>query len=218
MPDSSQTESLDSQIILGLQRRDHAAIRDLYDLHGRIVYSIVLRIVKDESAAQDLVQEVFLRVWTRAHLFDARRGTPRAWVLSIARNRALDYWRSTARQRHGIIRDLDGDRGELILPPARSSSCFKTEDAVLGKAVLGALSHLNADQRRILELTYFEGLTQSEIAQLLSRPLGTIKSWLRSALITLRAQLLPAERLAKSNLCQHARVSALDEFGQFRSR
>lgn len=100
---ASLPEAINADIIIGLRQRDPCAIGELYDLHGRIIYVVVLRIVRNTHTAEDIVQEVFLRIWTRAHLFDVTRGELRTWVLAIARNCAVDYLRSTVSGTHRLF-------------------------------------------------------------------------------------------------------------------
>lgn len=157
---------------------------ELYDRYGRIVYSLILRIVRDRAIAEDLVQESFLRVWNRAQAFDSERGALGPWVLTVARNQALDYirsvqgrvWNSVASaddEHPGTFRDWEGDM----------------LDGVRLRQVQSALDKLNENQRAVIELAYFEGLSQAEMAETMKQPLGTVKTWVRSALRTLRDEL-----------------------------
>ncbi len=166
-----------------LQHRDPAALGELYDLYGRLAYSLILRIVHDGGIAEDLVQETFLCVWTRATQFDSERGSVGAWLLVIARNRALDYLRSAAGRWH-CTASL-----EQIEDPSLFASLER--DVLLSRQPrLGdALTKLSDNQRAVIDLAYFEGYSQSEIASKLGYPLGTVKTWFRSALKILREHL-----------------------------
>ena len=157
---------------------------ELYDRYGRIAYTLIVRIVRDRAVAEDLVQESFLRVWNRAQAFDSERGALGPWVLTVARNQALDYIRSvqgrvwnnvaSADDEHpGAFRDWEGDM----------------LDSVRLRQVQSALGRLNENQRAVIELAYFEGLSQTEMAEKMKQPLGTVKTWVRSALQTLRDEL-----------------------------
>lgn len=166
-----------------LKSGDNHAMGDLYDRFGAAVYAIALRMVRDPGIAEDLVQETFIRVWNGIQLFDERRGTLGSWVAAVTRNRVLDHIRSldwrmkqaacdlNRVDRH-LARDLGGE-GESIQSP------------VLTKAVTG----LTDNHRRVLELAYVEGLSQSEIAVRIDRPIGTVKTWARGALKTLRTRI-----------------------------
>ncbi len=172
----------DQELIERLRRRDPDAMSDLYDRYSRIVYSVILRVVRNASVAEELAQETFLRAWNRAGDFDAARGKLVPWLLTIARNRAIDYLRSTAGQQQSNTFEL--------LSSERVTLFVKTEDRMLdleqARRIRAAFSQLNKNQREVLELAYFEGLSQSEMAEKLGQPLGTIKTWVRTALTNLR--------------------------------
>lgn len=172
----------DQELIERLRRRDPDAMSDLYDRYSRIVYSVILRIVRNASVAEELAQETFLRAWNRAGDFDGARGKLVPWLLTIARNRAIDYLRSTAGQQQSNTFEL--------LSSERVTLFVNTEDRMLdleqASRIRAAFSQLNKNQREVLELAYFEGLSQSEMAEKLGQPLGTIKTWVRTALTNLR--------------------------------
>ena len=174
--------SNDQDLIERLRRRDPDAMSDLYDRYSRVVYSVILRIVRNASVAEELVQESFLRAWNRGSDFDSTRGRIGPWLLTIARNRAIDYLRSSAGQQQATTFEL--------VSSERVSLFVNTEDRMLdqeqARRIRAAFSQLNENQRQVLELAYFEGLSQSEMAEKLGQPLGTIKTWVRTALTTLR--------------------------------
>jgi RNA polymerase sigma-70 factor, ECF subfamily len=161
---------------------------ELYDRYGRLIYSVILRAVNNQATAEDLVQETFLRIWNRIHTFDVERGRLDGWIVTVARNRAIDYLRS--------LRSKPGE-SSTTLEDLEHSGLFvirETEADRLSrrKAVDAALNQLNEDQREVLELTHFQGLTQTEIAERLSKPLGTVKTLVRSALKALRTSMVGA--------------------------
>lgn len=177
----------DSELIERLRKREPEALAKAYDRYGLLAYSLFVRIVKDESVAEDLVQELFLRVWNRAREFDAAKGTLGVWILSIARNMAIDHVRSAqARFQHRIRPIEPTDQLAFSYKPKEPESVIDN-----AKAIKEAFSTLNANQKKVLELAYFEGFSQAEIAAQLQEPLGTVKSWMRSALGKLRSALKP---------------------------
>src|SRR5580704_15134900 len=176
--------SEERELIARLQRRDPQALAELYDLYGKMAYSLVLRVVRDQAIAEDLVQETFLRVWNRVHSIDSAKGSLGPWLLAIARNRAIDYLRSSAgRERRAVELD-EADHASLYR---------KIENEILisdqARRVRAALDKLAPNYRTVMELAYFEGMSQSEMAVQMGQPLGTIKTWVRTALQSLRDEL-----------------------------
>lgn len=175
-------EVADSDLVARLRERDPDALGAIYDRYAHAAYAVVLRITHDRGATEDLLQELFIRVWNRGREFDSSRGALGVWILSIARNLAIDHVRSAqARftQRLSPVEQVDHFR------PASSAV---GPESVLDQArtVRTALSSLNANEKQVLELAYFEGCSQSEIASRIGAPLGTVKSWMRAALSRLR--------------------------------
>jgi RNA polymerase sigma-70 factor (ECF subfamily) len=167
-----------------LQRRDPRAMADLYDRYGRLVYALILRVVRDGGIAEDLVQETFLRVWNRAQGFDAERGALGPWLLAVARNRAIDYLRSSAGRMRNSVEVPETEHPALFADMEKE---LLNSDRV--RRVRGALEKLSENQRAVIELAYFEGLSQSEMAERMRQPLGTVKTWVRTALQSLREEL-----------------------------
>jgi RNA polymerase sigma-70 factor (ECF subfamily) len=175
----------DPELAERLKRRDPQAMADLYDRYGRLAYSLILRIVRDAEMAEDLVQETFLRVWSRAQAFDSERGALGSWLLAVARNRAIDYLRSAdGRMSRSSYELVEMENPALFANP---ESQIVTSDQAA--RIREALSKLNPSQRNVIELAYFEGLTQTEMAEKMGQPLGTIKTWVRTALKNLRDEL-----------------------------
>jgi len=174
----------DPDLIVRLQRRDPQALAELYDRYGRLAYAVILRVVRDAAIAEDLVQETFLRVWNRVHGFDAQRGAVKAWLLAVARNRAIDYSRSAGgREVNSFELEQSGHPG---LYNDMEKEMLASDSA---RRVQAAMARLPQQQRQVIELAYFEGLSQSEMAARMGQPLGTVKTWVRTALRTLRAEL-----------------------------
>jgi len=174
----------DRDLIDRLRRRDPQALAELYDRYGRQVYSLILRVVRDGAITEDLVQETFLRVWNRVHVFDIERGSLGAWLLAVARNRAIDYLRSTAgRERNALELDETGYPGLFCDMEPDILNADRT------RRIRAAMEKLSPNQRQVMELAYFEGLSQTEMAQKIGQPLGTVKTWVRTALKSLRDEL-----------------------------
>ena len=173
--------------------QDLAAFRALYARYGDLVYSTALRIVRDAHLAQDMVQEIFLRLWRRPDSFVAGRGRFPTWLISVSRNRAVDEIRSRNRRyRH---ESASPEQQERELPSTNSiDPALTAELADQRRLVLAALAGLPSEQRRVIELAYFGGFTQQEIAQRLSQPLGTVKTRIRLGMQKLRAALTPELR------------------------
>ena len=178
----------DADLARKLRARDPHAMADLYDHYGRLAYSLIFRIVRNSAVSEDLVQETFLRVWNRVNSFDPSRGALGPWVLTVARNRAIDYLRSVdGRMSQGAV-ELDRLENPILF------SSF--EDTALAmdrvQRLKGAFEKLSPNQRLVIELAYYEGLSQTEMAERMKQPLGTVKTWVRSALKTLREELAQA--------------------------
>ncbi|MBV9770450.1 MAG: sigma-70 family RNA polymerase sigma factor [Bryobacterales bacterium] len=171
-------------LITRLQQRDPQALAELYDRYGRLAYSLVLRIVRDSAIAEDLVQETFLRVWNRVHSIDSDKGAIGSWLLAIARNRALDYLRSSAGRERNAVKLDETDHAPLY--GQMEAEILISDQARRVKAAMGKLA---PNYRTVMELAYFEGLSQSEMSARLGQPLGTIKTWVRAALQSLRDEL-----------------------------
>ena len=176
----------DAQAVARLRKREPGAMADLYDRYGNIAYSVVIRIVGNHHMAEGLVQETFLRVWTRMSQYAPERGSLRAWILTIARNKAIDHLRSFSGRAQ--VSDAGSDRLErLPCDDKRSQPSF--DDGFI--PMRAALAKLTDDHRVVLELAYFQGMTQTEMAARLNQPLGTVKTWVRTALRVLRLELQP---------------------------
>jgi RNA polymerase sigma-70 factor, ECF subfamily len=173
----------DVELVERLQRRDPQALAELYDRYGRLAYSLIVRVVRDGALAEDLVQETFLRVWNRAQGFDAQRGALGPWLLAVARNRAIDYLRSASGRERNALELEEVDHPSLYTNMERD---ILASDKT--RMIRAALEKLTPNQREVIELAYFEGLTQTEMAERMGQPLGTVKTWVRTALKNLREE------------------------------
>jgi RNA polymerase sigma-70 factor (ECF subfamily) len=165
-----------------------SAFEELYDRYASTVYGLLLRILGNADDAQEVLQETFVKAWTSAKMFDAVRGSEVAWLISIARSRGIDRLRS---RRTRVEREDEAGR-ELSIFSSFVEKSTGADDAIQSEerqAVRGALAELPEPQRIALELAYFEGLSQSEIATRLSQPLGTIKTRMQLGMKKMRERL-----------------------------
>ena len=174
----------DADLVARLQKRDPQALAELYDRYGRIVYSLILRVVRDAGVAEDLVQETYLRVWNRVQGFESGKGSIGPWLLAVARNRAIDYLRSAVGRERNVL-DID----DTVHPALASEIESGLLDSDRLRRVKLAMGKLTPQQRQAIELAYFEGLSQTEMAERMGQPLGTVKTWVRTALRSLRDEL-----------------------------
>jgi RNA polymerase sigma-70 factor, ECF subfamily len=171
----------DSELIAGVIKRERRAFDLFYERYAQIIFNLCVRILKDEAEAQDALQEIFLQIWRDAERFDPSRASVKTWLFTIARSRSLDRYRSrkTANSR---LEDQTEDQLQRIPDKEDVQGA-----GVMQQYVSSALNRLSRNQRIVLELSYYEGLTQEEIAARLNEPLGTIKSRIRAALMKLRS-------------------------------
>jgi RNA polymerase sigma-70 factor, ECF subfamily len=177
----------DRVLVARIERRDADALARLYDRYAARVNGLAGRILGDTGEAEEVVQEVFLYVWRAASSFDATRGSVLAWLLVAARSRAIDRLRSRRPGGRERLRPLD----EVPEAASRENLEEGAEAREWASLCRSALSELPEDQRRTLELAYFEGLTQQEIAARTKTPLGTVKTRVRLGLMKLRERVRP---------------------------
>jgi RNA polymerase sigma-70 factor (ECF subfamily) len=181
----------DEALIARLAAGDTAALSLLYDRYAGAVFSLVARIVGDRQVAEDLLQEVFVRVWQRAGTYQEARGKPLTWVLGIAHNLAIDEVRR--RRRRPLETDERDEEGHLsalqALPADDADPAELAWERLRREQIVAALGQLPEAQRILIELAYFEGYTQSQLAARLGEPLGTVKTRMRLAVQKLRALL-----------------------------
>lgn len=180
--------SPDCKLVRRLKQRDPQAMMDLYDRYGKLIYSVIFRAVNHSAIAEDITQETFLRVWNRVGTFDEEKGKFEGWLVTVARNRAFDYLRSVRSSPAVSTVSLD----DLERTGVASSNESQSNRIARERAVVAALKNLNREQREVIELTHFEGMSQTEIAQKLQKPLGTVKGLVRSALKSLRTAMVGA--------------------------
>lgn len=183
----------DSALVAHAAGGDERALGDLYDRYGGMAYSLACAIVGEHADAEEVVADAFAQIWRSASSFDASRGSVAAWVATIARTRALDLVRSRKR-RARVLEEaaVVTDEGEsLVLAPSTEATDRSVEQSEASVIVRRSLADLPASQRKVIELAYFGGLSQSEIAEQLSEPLGTVKTRMRAGMEKLRQALRP---------------------------
>ena len=186
LPDGRQ--QADNRLMQLVAQGDKHAFAELYDRFSRPLYATALRVVRDPTEAQDIVHDTFVALWKKAGTFEADRGNSFAWAVTLVRNRAIDRVRMRRRRADLISASAPSDLGyeENISGPAADDHAALGDQA---SAVRAAVSTLPPDQKRALELAFFGGFTQQQIAEKLSEPLGTVKARIRRALLKLRDSL-----------------------------
>ena len=184
-PKGNDEVSPDATLMLQLLRRDVGAFEELYERHSRIVYSLVLRILRQASTAEEVVQDVFLQLWRNSARYDANRPFV-PWLLTLARNRALDQLRLKSERQRRREEQTEEFPQIAAAAPEYEKALDEKRRAERVRSLIGSLP---AAQKKAIELAYFEGLSHSEIAASLHEPLGTVKSWIRSALLRLKESL-----------------------------
>ena len=181
----------------GVAGRDPAALTRLYDRHSSIVYTLCLKILRDTGWAEDVMVDVFQELWAKADRFNAARGTPIAYLLTLARSRSLDRLRSRGAHQASPLHDnIEADNKPHPAPDPLQSA-LSSERRLM---VVHALEKLDPKYREVLECAYFEGLSHTEIAAQLQKPVGTVKTYLRRGLIQLRDLLRnPEEEVRPKN-------------------
>lgn len=176
------------ELVTRLAAGDESAFAQLYDCTNRIVYGLALRILGDSSSAEDVAMEVYLQVWRTASRYDHQRGTVTSWLVMLARSRALDCLRSRRARRADLEENVDDVPN---LRDSRPTPEVASLESGRSRIVQKAMADLTADQREVIELAYFSGLSHSEMAERTGLPLGTVKTRIRLGMIHLRKLLGP---------------------------
>lgn len=188
MPPPDDRDRADAELLRRVAGGDRAAFGEFYDRFSRPLFATALRIVQDSAEAQDIVHDAFVVVWEKASTFEAQRGSAFSWVVTLVRNRAIDRVRSRRRRNELLSASVPADLGYHDDAQSRPADSQATagDDA---RAVRTAIAALAPDQQKALELAFFGGLTQEEIARSLGEPLGTVKARIRRGLLKLRDSL-----------------------------
>lgn len=177
--------SLDATLVARLLQRDVSAFEQLYERHCRLVYGLVLRILNQASTSEEVVQDIFLQLWRNAGQYDSARGPFVPWLLTVARNRALDHLRRKS-ERQRRLEEQSEQMPAVFAAPEYEVALDQKRRAERVRALMAELA---PQQKRAIELAYFEGMSHSEIASALKEPLGTVKSWIRNGLLRLKEGL-----------------------------
>lgn len=181
-------QTQDVALLERIAEGDQSALSALYDKHATVLYSIIVRILKEKAEAEDVLQEVFIKIWEHAEMYDRQLGNVGAWLTRIARNRAVDRLRS----RNYRTRSMESDIEEYHEYFAADISHNPEHRAILSaqqEEILIALTSLSKEQKELIEFAYFRGFTQSELAEHFHLPLGTVKTRMRTAMSILRQKL-----------------------------
>jgi RNA polymerase sigma-70 factor, ECF subfamily len=166
----------DSALLQRIRQGDQTAMTEVFDRYGRAVYSVALRILKDSGHAEDVMQEIFFQIWRNSDSFVQGRGSLGAWLVVVARNRSIDLLR----------RRKPTDSVDDVVLTSSTNLAVEAEHNAMIEKVQKVLGELPAEQQKSMEMAFFEGLSHSEIAERTGDPLGTVKTRIRLALITLR--------------------------------
>ena len=182
------SDSTDFSLLQRIAARDTAALADLYDRHSRLVFGLILRIVRDRGEAEDILQETFVRVWNRADIYDARVGGPLPWIVRVARNRARPPAGAEGPRRRGRpgARPVGGRAGAGPHIQSPEAAVLASERRL---RLTDALAGLPPEQRRLIEAAFFEGYTHTQLAERFGLPLGTVKTRIRAGMIAMRQGL-----------------------------
>ena len=183
----SDDRTVELDLLARITKRERAAFEQLYTRYSNILYATAMKFLKEDADAQDVVQDVFIQIWDKARLYDPAKGKPLTWALTLTRNRSID--RIRAIQRRSRLRD-DFEKETVADESAGIREALSGVDASERTQILrDAVGRLSPEQRKVIDLAFFGGLTQSEIADRLGEPLGTVKARARRGLMKLKELL-----------------------------
>ncbi len=176
---STKTYS-EQELLLSLRNGDQSALSYLYDYYGGALNNVILNMIKDEGLCEDILQETFLKIWNNIKLYDENKGRLFTWMRTIACNLAMDKLRSKDYKKRKLI------SGDETMASLKDDEHTNVDSFIAKSDMQNRMSKLESQQRLIINLSYFEGYTQEQIAAALSMPLGTVKTKIRTAIISLR--------------------------------
>jgi RNA polymerase sigma-70 factor (ECF subfamily) len=189
MESSPDATAVEMELLRRVSHGDQAAFAALYGRYAGVVFSTAFKVLNNQAAAEDVLQDVFIQIWDKAAMYDPLRGKPITWAVTLTRNKSIDRLRST--QRRGRLRD-DLEHDVQTLERFDDKSAIDSVDAMeMARIVREAVRQLSDDQRESIELAFFSGLTQAEIAEKLGEPLGTVKARIRRGMMKLRDLVEP---------------------------
>lgn len=186
----TKDEERDRELMARIKARDSSALSELYDHYNRLLFGLILSVLKKREEAEDILQEVFTKIWQQAEKFDLEKGTVYTWIVTLARNKSIDRLRSKVyKEQKKQSTSLDN---EDVFHPLYSDESDPLENTILtdrAKKVHESLNQISEKQRKVLQVAYFSGMSQSEISQEYNIPLGTVKTRMRDGMIKLRELL-----------------------------
>ena len=188
-PDPAQRLEIEIALLRRIAQGDHASLAELYDLFSGVLFSVAYRVLNNREATEDVLQDVFVQIWEKAPSYDPARGKPMTWAVTLTRNKAIDRLRSA--QRRNRLQDEVQREAETIEQFDDQSSFDAVASGETAQLVREAIRKLSKDQREAIELAFFSSLTQTEIAERLNEPLGTVKARIRRGMMKLRELLDP---------------------------
>lgn len=189
---AAEAQAIDARLMERIAAGDKSALGELYDRHSSACMALMMPILRDRRLAEECVQDLFLNLWQRPDTYDSQRGAFVGWFMRVARNRAIDQLRKQREHRFAdftVGADGDAFNPEVFLVDPAPDPADQAASSDTGDRVRAALATLSAEQRETLELAYFGGLSQSEIATRLHRPLGTVKTQMRTGMQRLAREL-----------------------------
>lgn len=184
-----QTVQEDMILIQRIAQKDSASFQAFYRKYSGLIFTAIANVLNDHHDAEDVMQEVLVQIWNKAHLYESRKGKPLTWITTMARNRAIDKIRS--KQRRSRLNDDFENESRPEQPEFEASSADQCEVRERNRIVRSAVSKLTDDQKEAIQLAYFAGLTQAEVAEKLNEPLGTVKARIRRGVTRLEALVKP---------------------------
>lgn len=186
----TQNNTRDRELMRRIASKDPEALGLLYDHYNKLLFGLLRSILKKTEEAEDILQEVFTSIWEKAHQFDTERGTPYTWIVSLTRNKGIDRLRSKVyKEQKKQDAVIDDDESFFPLFSEENNPLENTILSDRAKRVYAALEKLSEKQRTVIQVAYFDGLSQSEISEEMNIPLGTVKTRMRDGMIKLRELL-----------------------------